>query len=556
MKSIYKVLAAGALVAPLFTSCIEEPLPTNAVVQEQLNANPGASDALVAGMPSRMNQITLSSEFHFDYGYSSLMHVRDVMLEDMAVDYAGGYDWYSSWSANDATSDRYITTQFIWNYFYEQILTANMVIGAIDHNTEFESLKANLAYGYGYRAMMYLDGARMYEFLPTELFPDNKNGNGNDVLGLTMVKVTEETTEDEYRNNPRLPHAEMLEFILSDLDSAEKLLDGNTATNPSKTMPSLAAIYGFKARAYLWDASYQEEVNEDAAAAKTAYENAAKYARLAINTSGAKPLTKEEWQDRSRGFNDESFSSWIMAGKYSSEDVIVTAGGIRTFPSFCCNEENFGYAAPAQGAVTMIGASLYNKIDDRDFRKLSWVAPESSPLSGKEAFINDDFKEILAPYCSLKFRPGNGNTENFIEGAAIAYPIMRVEEMYFIEAEATAHNDAAAGNALLKTFMQNYRYSAYNNNYNTTQNIVNEIVLQKRIELWGEGQSFFDVKRLNYSVIRFYNGTNFNTALNTFNTNGRPAWMNFVITRQETTNNSGVASYNSPSPEGLYTPIR
>ena len=36
----------------------------------------------------------------------------------------------------------------------------------------------------------------------------------------------------------------------------------------------------------------------------------------------------------------------------------------------------------------MIDAALYNSIDNRDFRKLTFVAPEGSPLEGKENFIN------------------------------------------------------------------------------------------------------------------------------------------------------------------------
>lgn len=52
------------------------------------------------------------------------------------------------------------------------------------------------------------------------------------------------------------------------------------------------------------------------------------------------------------------------------------------------------------------------------------------------------------------------------------------------------------------------------------------------MELWGEGQSFFDIKRLNDSVNRDYQGTNFYSSA-AFNTNGRPAWMNICIVQTE-----------------------
>ena len=557
MKAIYKVLTVAALAAPLFSSCIEEALPTDQVTQGQLNSNPGATDAIVQGMSARMNQITVSSSDHYDGGYSSILHVRDVMTEDMSVEYAGGFDWYSSWSANDGTSDRWRTTQMIWNYHYEQILTTNMVIGAIDKDTEIDALRANLGTAYAYRAFIYLDAARMYEFLPNEMFPDGKNTEGNTVLGLTIPKVTEETPESEYTNNPRLTHDEMVEFILEDLNSAEKLLAGNSEAKSSKILPSLGVVYGLMARTYLWDATFQAEINNDAAKATAAYDNAAKYARQGITTSGATPLTEDQWLDTTRGFNDESFSSWMFAGKYSAEDDVVVAGGIRTFSSFCCHEEEFGYSSPEQGAFTMINANMYKRINDRDFRKLSWFAPDDSPLRGKEHFLDKDFaEENFYEYVSLKFRPGQGNMTDYNVGAVVAYPLMRVEELYFIEAEATAHNNPTAGNDLLKNFMKTYRYATYTNPYSSEKDVVEEIIFQKRVELWGEGQTFFDVKRLNYSVTRWYDGTNFTPGLNTFNTNGRPAWMNIVITRQETNNNAAIASFNSPSPEGLYTPIK
>lgn len=61
---------------------------------------------------------------------------------------------------------------------------------------------------------------------------------------------------------------------------------------------------------------------------------------------------------------------------------------------------------------------------------------------------------------------------------------------------------------------------------------INEIVKQKRIELWGEGQSFFDYKRLNMSVDRTQGEDAqyipANQQLSNAG-NGRPAWMNLVF---------------------------
>ncbi len=557
MKSIYKVLAVVAFTAPLLTSCIEEAIPTDVVTQTQLQGNPSATSSLVWGMPARLNQITVNSSWHFDWGYPSIMHIRDVMTEDMAVEYAGGFDWFGSWSQVDNIGQTSGNSQMIFNYFYEQILTTNKTISAISDDTDNSTLRSNLAQGYAYRAFIYLDAARMYEVLPSDFFPECKSVENNDIKGVSLPIVTELTTEKEARDNPRASHKDMYAFIMSDLDKAESLFSSNADPVTSKLLPDLAVVYGLKARAALWDASYQEEINGDIALAATQYTAAAKYARQAIAESGATPLTQDEWLNTTTGFNDETVSSWLMAGKYNAEDAVVEAGGIRTWASFCVNEENFGYAAPAQGAFTMIGASLYNRMSDRDFRKLSFFAPEGSSLRGREPFLDKEFaEENFYDYVAIKFRPGEGNMDDYLKGAVVAYPMMRVEEMYLIEAEATAHNNPAAGNDLLKDFVKTYRYSSYNNILSDKDAIIEEIIFQKRVELWGEGQAFFDVKRLGYSVIRSYDGTNFDNTLNTFNTNGRPCWMNMCIVQTEGNNNAGVKGFNTPDPDNLYTPIR
>jgi hypothetical protein len=131
---------------------------------------------------------------------------------------------------------------------------------------------------------------------------------------------------------------------------------------------------------------------------------------------------------------------------------------------------------------------------------------------------------------------------------------MRVEEMYLIQAEAAAHVNVAEGRRLINEFMTQYRDASYNCSATSTDDVVEEIVFQKRIELWGEGQSFFDIKRLNMSVTRSYSGSNF-TGNTLMNTNGRPAWMNFVILSWEGDNNAAVKQWNNPSPDNCYNVI-
>jgi hypothetical protein len=128
---------------------------------------------------------------------------------------------------------------------------------------------------------------------------------------------------------------------------------------------------------------------------------------------------------------------------------------------------------------------------------------------------------------------------------------MRVEEMYFIEAEAAEHLAAGTGVALLENFMTTYRDAAYT--FPARYDAIDEIVFQKRVELWGEGQTFYDIKRLDMSVTRGYTDTNFKDPAR-LNTNGRPAWLNLSIVVTEGRNNKALIGWGNPDPTGLYTP--
>ena len=76
----------------------------------------------------------------------------------------------------------------------------NQVVGAVNPENSTDAQKGYLGAALGFRAMCYLDLARMYEFLPTEVFPDGKNADGNVVTNLTCPIVSNETTPSEAAN--------------------------------------------------------------------------------------------------------------------------------------------------------------------------------------------------------------------------------------------------------------------------------------------------------------------------------------------------------------------
>ena len=74
---------------------------------------------------------------------------------------------------------------------------------------------------------------------------------------------------------------------------------------------------------------------------------------------------------------------------------------------------------------------------------------------------------------------------------------MRVAEMYLIEAEAKARMGTGGAEALLP--LAENRDPSYVLSTNSGQDLIDEVLLQRRWELWGEGFRFNDLKRLNPS---------------------------------------------------------
>lgn len=529
MKKISEIVPIiGTLISStLFFGCLQETFPTDVATQKQVQNSANATEYLLGAITTQAKSIY--DDNPYSWGYGAIMHVRDAMTADLATLSYQNWDWFWYWTDCQEIGAPWAITQFIWEWQYQYVLTTNNVIGLVNLEKATDFQKGALAIAYANRAMIYLDLARMYEFLPNDKTV-GKSDTGKDITGLTVPIVKAGMDQQQMANNPRATKEEMVKFIKEDLDNAEKYMKYVTDTK-EHTFPDMACVEGLRARLYMWI--------ED-------YPNAKKYARLAIEKSSVPIMTKEDCLDTKKGFND--ISKWMWGVQYTDQDAGLNSEW-SNWTSWMSNEVKYGYAA--KGATQMIGKSMYDRISNNDWRKLEFKAPEGSPLYDKVPFLNATYKKKLPAYASLKFRPNKGNDENFKVGQASAYPIMRIEEMYFIEAEAAAHINFAEGKKLLEQFMKT-RNNKYKCKAKTKNDLVEEIVFQKRVELWGEGQSFFDIKRLNYSVTRGYTGTNFVPEVR-LNSKGRPAWMNFVIVDKEIRSNSILQNQNNPDPSDKYS---
>lgn len=530
------------------------------VTQAQVSASKSALKSMINSIPATLYVsgaagYAASYGDHTDFGIPGV-HLRlEHMLEDVATMSDNPYyNRFYAYDMNMAQGSEYTYCAYFWDYYYTLIRLANDVIASmkpiINENgaeTEDIEFKHIIGQAYAYRASFYLDLARLFE---PKL---NKYTDVRHLLGLTVPIVDETTTIDDTKNNPRVSREEMYRFIFDDLAKAEKYLDKSKTTFSA---PTLMAVYGLYARAYIeLGAAYKENngnPNPDILplTQEEAYRKAAEYARRVIDESGRTPLTQSQWEDPSNGFNNgTSNNAWIWGITVSSENL----NNLLTFISHMSAEAAWGYGRYAQfGAAS----ALYDQIPDADFRKHSWLDPKRTEyynykFAGSEADRNDflNGSQAAKSYVALKFRPAQGECNDFNIGNAGDYCLMRIEEMYFIEMEAQANLQLAGGVKLLKDFMQEYRYESYDRNPASWNDFKAEYMLQKRIEFWGEGIVFFDYKRLDVGINRAFPGSNHPSVFRLGATDGRSPQWNIVVTRAEFQSNTAIDDKtNNPDP--------
>lgn len=537
-------------------ACIQEVFPVGgSQTQSQVSASNTAMMSMIKAIPASMTTsgtVGYANSYgdHTDFGIPGI-HLRlEHMLEDMATMAENPfYNRFYAYDMNEAQGYQYTYCAYFWDAYYTWIRLANDVILSVKPVVEAEegsedeeavSLADILGQAYVYRAMCYLDLARLYE-PKVNGYTDVTDA----IIGLTVPIVDENTTIEQTKNNPRVSREKMYRFIIADLENALELLDESERTF---SRPTRYAVYGLLARTYL-ELGYAED---PAFPRDEMFAMASEYARLVIDEGGYSPLTQSQWEDPVNGFNNAaSNNAWIWGFSLVAENL----NNLLTFVSHISSEASWGYARYAQFGVS---AKLYDQIPDTDFRKHSWLDPKKEEYYAyRFAGTSEDKQKFLTgnpaakAYQALKFRPAMGECSDFNIGNAADYCMMRVEEMYFIEIEAQAQlKGAEEGKRLLKKFMNTYRDASYSRNPGTMQDFLTEMLLQKRVEFWGEGILLYDYKRLDMGITRAYPGSN-HAGVFKYNTTGRSPQWNIVITRAEFQSNTAINdSNNNPDPSG------
>ena len=486
---------AGAVAASSCTKMMDEIVPEGGTMlesqlQETTNNVPARGNASFSGMFTKLGDPLSFGRFSEsrpdDFGFIMMDFSNDLEGPDIATA-DNNYNWFSVCMEYSSRNADYANPYIRYRGCYDEIGRANDLIkmyGEINENMA-DDIKYKVAQAYAIRAFCYLHLAPYYQF------------NYQTAADKPCVPIV--TTEDvDFTNNPRATVKEVYDLIIADLTTAVDNLEGYTRPDKAKIDKQVAC--GLRARAYL-EMGMWEEAAADAAVAAEGYT----------------PASIEQVSHPS--FYDINESNWLWG--YDMTPAVAQTFPFATSSAWIRSFSGNGYSQGTQ-TYSCINNLLYAKIPDTDVRKGWWVDENlysplldglswdwknadgtSGTFRGQEIATEEyDQKLIFLPYTNVKFGCIKTGTDLNEED----WPFMRVEEMLLIQAEALhMSGKTAEGKKILEDFVKTYRDPSYSVSTGRT-NFQDEVWFQRRVELWGEGFSNRDCRRLNKPVVRFHSG--------------------------------------------------
>jgi len=425
--------------------------PTDAVAEADVFTT-------VANGESVMNGIYRYLYSRFDNqntpGQGGIMLMFDFMGEDVHQALAS---WYTPGNGcggwlNQKNAD-YSYVAYPFRMYYRCIGNANAVIENVDKLVGTQADKNRLkgealtmrAWAYFYLVQIY---GKRYDATTT-----NSQLGVSMPLSSTQSKLPRSTVEEVYTQ------------INKDLTDAVAAF-GTASAPRNKSHLSLRAAYAIWARVALTQQKWAL---------------AAQYANQVITLGGFSLMSNVQYQE---GFNNITNPEWIW-GAFVQDDQGDTFG------SYLAQISYNGNTSYIRGVPKRINSALFDLITATDVRKKMW---EPSPNATNFPLPTTAFART--PYMSRKFSIRNLPTIGDV-------PYIRLAEMYLIIAEANARipGNEVQARAALFTLAVN-RDPSYTLSTNSGAALLNEILVQRRVEFWAEGHRWFDLKRMDMPVDR------------------------------------------------------
>lgn len=446
----------------LFSSCEKDFLdtqPTSAVSEAAVFSTTKNAWAAINGIHRSM---FVRYDSQGQPGQAGVMIMSDMLGEDLVMTAAGNgwfnnmYKWLIHRNAN--ASD----VRFVYRFYYKVIANANMIINNIDNaegpDADKKAIKGQaLAYrGWAHHQLVQLFAERY-----------DKSKGSNDQLGVPVL------IENTVEGQPRATVEEVYTQINADLTEALSLL---TDSRNAKSHFNAEVVEGLKARVAL-------TMQDWAAAAQFAHTARENYSLMSESAYLG-------------GFNDVENNEWMWGSAQIADQTTYFAS------FFAYMSVNFS-STNIRSNPKAINSMLYGKISDTDVRKQMWDPTPTAVKDGENKTVGYDVNGYVIPssfsakaYMNRKFLADGGSS------SIGDVPYMRAAEMYLVEAEALARQGKDVEAMAVLAALKSARDAEYVPTALTGQALINEIMIQRRIELWGEGFRFLDLKRTNAALDR------------------------------------------------------
>ena len=375
---------------------------------------------------------------HDKFGQKAIDYIMDCLGEDFYPT-ERGYGWFVSWYQYiEHRNINSANVEYVWAYYYDIIQNANLILANID-NIQVVDAQIPLKNNIKAQALTY---RAFSHYMLVQLYGDRydyNTGAANSHPGVPIKLVP------DAEPLPRSTVAQVYTQVKKDLTDALALL-ANSSARVNMSHININVTNAIAARVALTTGDWANAVT---------YAKAARAGR-----------TLEA--DYTYGWNKSS-TEWIWGALLIDEQQT-------SYASFFSHiDPNFGGYA-ALGNHKLISTSVYDFMSNTDVRKSLFKPVGAKPLVG------------------FKFT-GFGNWTN-------DYLYIKAGEMYLIEAEAEArrNNFTAAQDALFSLISK--RDPAYVKSTLTGEALIDHILMHRRADLWGDGQRFLDIKRLNKGMDR------------------------------------------------------
>ena len=479
------------LLAILCSSCtsLMETTPTTDVVKDEILADVEgmqvAMNGVYATMYNRLDFVTANA--HQCFGNMAVTLAADLMGEDM-VQTAQGAGWFwrdYNYDQRSRYTSKIWRCYFTWEYFYEIISNVNYIIGAAETvKGDAKEIENTLAQAYAARAFAY--------FMLIQSFQQTLVGHED----LPGVPIYTEPTDASSKGKKRSTVAEVYMQIDSDLETALGMFKEAGIARKHISNLDYYSTSLLKARVALVENDWDKAAEAAKAAISTPDATLLSRSEATV-TKGSFNNSTTEWTTGKTPFNSVSSSSVMWGAEVLSDQSTV-------FASFFSNMDactNVYYAAEAPKCISNW---LYAQIPETDIRKGWWNGNIGVDASAWKYGANINYNQFKFQWADQQSYKGD-------------YIFMRLEEAYLILAEALCRKgDFQKAKDALGEIMsrRDTNWSATIEpltgseqtfgSVGTVKTLMDEILLQRRIELWGETGRIFDILRLAKGWTRYW----------------------------------------------------